>query len=99
MFAASRRRYARDRLAWTRCGRFRMSIVSFAALLLAVAQEAPAGPEPPRPKRRSILFYLIDTRPADHLGANGYPRGTPPLLRERAAPGGRVANRLSPSPR
>src|SRR5262249_38234666 len=98
MFAASRRRYARDRLAWTRCGRFRMSIVSFAALLLAVAQEAPAVPEPPSPKRRSILFYLIDTCPADHLSANGYARRATPVLQELAARGVRFADCVSPAP-
>src|SRR5262249_28303698 len=98
MFAASRRRYARDRLAGTRCGRVRRSVVSFAARLRAVAQEAPAVPEPPSPKRRSILFHLIDTCRADHLSANGYARRTTPFLEELAARGVRFENCFSQAP-
>src|SRR5262245_11225167 len=98
MFAASRRRYARDRLAWMRCGRLRMPIVSFATLLLAAPQEAPAVPEPPSPKRRSVLFYLIDTCRADHLSANGYARPTTPFLEELAARGVRFENCFSQAP-
>lgn len=65
-----------------------------ASAALAVAQEPPAAP----PKRRSVLFYLIDTCRADHLSANGYERETTPFLEELAARGVRFENCFSQAP-
>jgi arylsulfatase A-like enzyme len=45
-------------------------------LLLAGAALACSKPEPPRPK--NVLFLLVDTLRADHLGTSGYARDTSP---------------------
>jgi len=46
-----------------------------------VPVEAPAPPEPPPPPSRpDVVFYLIDTLRADHLGCYGYAGGTSPAI-------------------
>jgi arylsulfatase A-like enzyme len=64
------------------------------ALLAAMPQETPA----PKPRPRSVLFYLIDTCRADHLSANGYARATTPYLEELAARGVRFTHCFSQAP-
>ena len=69
------------------------------ALLLALISCSPGDdaavgqaqdPDPPRlvdpaGRPRSVLFYVIDTLRADHLGLYGYERETDPFLAELAA--------------
>jgi arylsulfatase A-like enzyme len=45
-------------------------------LILAALLVSCSKPEPPRPK--NVIFILVDTLRADHLGAFGYPRPTSP---------------------
>ena len=50
-------------------------VLAPASLLLAGCSRT-AGPEPPR----NVIFILVDTLRADHLGAYGYARDTSPSL-------------------
>jgi len=49
-------------------------------------------------RRRSVLFYLIDTCRADHLSVDGYARPTTPFLEKLAARGVRFDHCFSQAP-
>jgi len=59
-----------------------------------------ANPRQGRPaaRRRSVLFYVIDTCRADHLSVNGYARPTTPFLEKLAARGVRFDHCFSQAP-
>jgi len=52
----------------------------------------------PKARRRSVLFYLIDTCRADHLSVDGYARPTTPFLEKLAARGVRFDHCFSQAP-
>ncbi len=59
---------------------FLVCVASFAASALAQAPEGSG-------RRRSVLFYLVDTCRADHLSVYGHDRKTTPFLEEIGAQG------------
>jgi arylsulfatase A-like enzyme len=75
-----------------------MAIVWAAALLAVQTATAEPPASAPAKKRRSVLFYLVDTCRADHVSAHGYARKTTPFLEEFAKRGVRFDHCFSNAP-
>jgi len=71
------------------------SIVSLSGLVLLVASSCGAEPEEKRP---DVLFLVVDTLRADHLGCYGYERPTSPVIDELAEHGARFSRNSAQAP-
>ena len=62
------------------------------------AAQSGAAKDAKDPKRRNVVFYLIDTCRADQLSAYGCPRKTSPFLEKLAAMGARFDHCFAQAP-